>query len=173
MPGRRGGWRGGPLSRRSPYHTAAMMRISHTSCGRSNIDEVYRHRQSAVKPAPDPILEPEARPQQPRLEPFGDFGHHRERIPREKRKPPPRQPAPPVRADRAQPNPIAIARAHDAANLADAVNQPAGERHAAGQHLAFEQRLVGGIDLAGAPPADLLLEGLMNVLLQRPQPIDV
>ena len=66
-----------------------------------------------------------------------------------------------------------IARPHHRAQIADAVDQPARQRHAAGQHLAAEQALVGRVDLAGAAPAHVLLEAVVDVLLQRREPRDI
>ena len=68
---------------------------------------------------------------------------------------------------------LAVARAHRAAQIADAVDEAAGERHAAGQHIAGEEALVGRVDLAGAPPPHLVLKALMDVALQGHDPFDI
>ena len=45
--------------------------------------------------------------------------------------------------------------------------------HAPGKNVAGEQALVGLVDLAGAPPPNVVLEGLMDILLQFRQPGNV
>ena len=75
--------------------------------------------------------------------------------------------------DRPQSHLVAETAAHHGAQFADAVDEPALDRHSAGQDLAGEQGLVGRVDLAGAAAAHVLLEGAVDILLQPAQSRDI
>src|SRR5205814_1224878 len=134
-----------------------MIRTTTMSFGNANIGEVYRLPQQYVKQCSGP-LQPESGPEKTRLDPIRKISDCGSRL---------------VRRKRAQLDLLAVTGTHHRAQLTDAVDQPAIQRHAPGQHLAAEQGLIRRVDLAGAAAAHMLLEGTMDVLLQRREARDI
>src|SRR5271168_3748401 len=117
-----------------------MTRTMTISFGRANIDEIYLERQRRVKDAlaQSEPSQPVPGPDQALLDPVGKIGNGGNGFARGERQTAPEWPAPPLGRKGAQPDLVAIAGAHDRAHLADAVDQPAIQRHAPGQHVTAE-----------------------------------
>src|ERR1700730_6162332 len=149
-----------------------MIRTTTISFGNANIGEVYRLPQQYVKQCSGP-LQPESGPQKAGVDPVGKVGNSGDGLARRHRQPSPERRTPPFGRKRAQLDLLTVTGTHYRAQLADAVDQPAIQRHAPGQHVATEQGLVRGVDLAGAAAAHMLLEGTMDILLQRGEARDI
>src|SRR5882724_10731532 len=119
------------------------------------------------------LSQPESGPKEARVDPICEVGKSGDGLVRAQRQPSPERPTPPLGRKRAQLDLLAVTGTHHRAQLADAVDQPAIERHAPGQHVAAEQGLVRRVDLAGAAAAHMLLEAAMDVLLQRYEARDI
>src|SRR5262249_44427916 len=74
--------------------------------------------------------------------------------------------------DQPEPPPLAEALPHDAAEIADSVDQAKLERAPAGEDLAAEEHALLAAELHVAAAANQLLETLMHVMLEREQPFD-
>src|ERR1700737_3802073 len=148
-----------------------MIRTTTISFGKANIGEVYRLPQQYVKQCSGP-LQPESGPQKAGLDPVGKVGNSGG-LARRQRQASAERPTPPLGRKRAQLDLLAVTGTHYRAQLADAVDQPAIQCHAPGQHVATEQGLVRRVDLAGAAAAHMLLEGTMDILLQRGEARDI
>src|SRR3984893_8131601 len=149
-----------------------MIRTTTISFGNANIGEVYRLPQQYVKQCSEP-LQPESGPQKAGLDPVGKVGNSGNGLARRQRQASAERPTPPLGRKRAQLDLLAVTGTHYRAQLADAVDQPAIQCHAPGQHVATEQGLVRRVDLAGAAATHMLLEGTMDILLQRGEARDI
>src|SRR5271166_5842195 len=117
-----------------------MTRMTTISFGKANIDEFTWSAKGGSRNAlaQSEPSQPVPGPEHARLDPVGKIGYGGNGFARGERQTAPEWPAPPLGRKGAQPDLVAIAGAHDGAHLADAVDQPAIQRHAPGQHVTAE-----------------------------------
>src|ERR1700757_1136538 len=118
-------------------------------------------RKALASPTPS---QPESCPQQSRFDPVGEFGNQRGGFAPNKRQAADKRPAPSLGRNGTQSHLIPIAGTHHPAKLSNAVDQAALQRLAPGPRIAGEKGVVLLIDLAGAAAANMVLEGLMDIL---------
>src|SRR5258708_32634387 len=152
-----------------PYQMTRMRRMSRTSLPNPmpSIRLVYGSLCRAVKPAAT-SSEAETAPEQPFFdggdEVADEFGGRTREI-----RPLPGLPgqaereAPALAIDETKPHLVAEARPHDAAQLADAVDQAEAESAPPGEDIAVEQRRLLALELAAPAQADDVLEAAMDV----------